>query len=87
MDQCPWSATIDDYEGKESAEDALVKCVTLFLCELGEAHDVGRLRGKAAVEHCFYLALAEVDTDCRGTHVLISLTLVENSWSWLPSRA
>ena len=51
-------------------EDALVKGVALFLCELGESHDIGCLESKAAVEHCFCLTLAKVDADRRCAYVV-----------------
>ena len=70
MDQCFWSASIDDKEGEESAEDVLVECVTLFLCELGESHDIGCLGSDVTVEHCFCLTLTKVDADCRCAHVV-----------------
>ena len=44
--------------------------MTLLLCELGEAHDIGCLGGEAVVEHCFGFALAEMDADCRCAHVV-----------------
>ena len=53
-----------------SAEDVLVECMTLFLCELGESHDIGCLGSKATVEHCFCLTLTKVDADCRCAHVV-----------------
>jgi hypothetical protein len=70
MNQGSWSASIDNEERKERAEDALVKGVALFLRELGESHDIGCLGSKAAVEHRFCLTLAEMDADCRCTHVV-----------------
>jgi hypothetical protein len=70
MNQGSWGASIDNEERKERAEDALVKGVALFLRELGEPHDIGCLGSKAAVEHRFCLTLAEMDADCRCTHVV-----------------
>ena len=70
MNQGSWGASIDNEERKERAEDALVKGVALFLCELGELHDIGCLGSKATVEYCFCLTLTKVDADCRCAHVV-----------------